>query len=62
MVEVDAFGAAEVGQDLHDVILLLGREFVFAVMVTIVRTHAGAKWEQNIPSLGIKLSLLGKSP
>jgi hypothetical protein len=28
---------------LHDVSLLLGRELVFAVMVTIVRAHAGAK-------------------
>ena len=43
MVEFDALCSAEVGQDLHDVILLLGRELVFAVMVTIVRTHAGAK-------------------
>ena len=43
VVEMDAIGTAEVGEDLHDVILLLGREFVFAVMVTIVRTHAGAK-------------------
>ena len=43
VVEFDAIGTAEVGEDLHDVILLLGRKFVFAVMVTIVRTHAGAK-------------------
>ena len=43
VVEFDAIGAAEVGQDLHDVILLFGRKFVFAVMVTIVRTHACAK-------------------
>ena len=43
VVELDAVGTAEFGQDLHDVILLLGRKFVFAVMVTIVRTHAGAK-------------------
>ena len=43
VVEFDAIGTAEVGEDLHDVILLLGRELVFAVMVTIVRTHAGAK-------------------
>ena len=34
VVELDAIGTAEVGQDLHDVILLLGRELVFAVMVT----------------------------
>ena len=43
VVEMDAIGTAEVGHDFHDVILLLGRKFVFAVMVTIVRTHAGAK-------------------
>ena len=43
MVELDAIGTAEVGHDLHDVVLLLGREPIFAVMVTIVRTHAGAK-------------------
>ena len=43
MVEFDALGTAEVGKDLHDVVLLLGRELVFAVMVTIVRAHAGAK-------------------
>lgn len=43
VVELDAIGAAEVGHDLHDVVLLLGRELVFTVMVTIVRTHAGAK-------------------
>ena len=43
VVEMDALSSAKVGQDLHDVILLLGRKFVFAVMVTIVRTHACAK-------------------
>ena len=43
VVELDAVGAAEMGQDLHDVILLFGREFVFTVMVTIVGTHASAK-------------------
>lgn len=43
VVEVDAIGTAEVGQDLHDVILLLGRELVFAVMNTIVGAHAGTK-------------------
>lgn len=43
MVEVDALGTAEVGHDLHDVILLLGRELVFAVMNTIVGAHAGTK-------------------
>ena len=43
VVEMDAVGSAEVGHDFHDVSLLLGRELVFAVMVTIVRTHAGAK-------------------
>ena len=43
MVEVDVLGTAEVGHDLHDVILLLGRELVFAVMNTIVGAHAGTK-------------------
>jgi hypothetical protein len=43
VVELDAIGAAEVGQDLHDVSLLLGRELVFAVMITIVRAHACAE-------------------
>jgi hypothetical protein len=43
VVEVDAIGTAEVGQDLYDVILLLGRELVFAVMNTIVGAHAGTK-------------------
>ena len=42
VVELDAIGTAEMGQDLHDVFLLLGREFVFAMMVTIVGTHACA--------------------
>jgi hypothetical protein len=31
------------GKDLHDVILLLGRELVFAVMYTIVGSHAFAE-------------------
>ena len=43
MVELDALGTTELGKDLHDVILLLGREHVFTVMYTIVRTHACAK-------------------
>ncbi len=42
MVEFDAIGTAEVGEDLHDVILLLGRELVFAVMDMVVGTHACA--------------------
>jgi len=43
VVELDAFGATEFGQDLHDVILLLGCELVFAMMDTIVGTHAFAE-------------------
>lgn len=43
VVELDVLGTAEVGHDLHDVILLLGRELVFAVMNTIVGAHAGTK-------------------
>ena len=43
MVELEALGTAELGKDLHDVILLLGREHVFAMMYTIVGTHACAK-------------------
>ena len=43
VVEMDPFGTAEFGQDLHDVILLLGSNLVFAVMDTIVGTHACAK-------------------
>ena len=43
MVELDTLGTDEVGEDLHDVILLLGREFVFSMMITVVGTHACAK-------------------
>ena len=43
VVERDALGTAEAGQDLHDVVLLPGRELVFTVMRTIVGTHAGAE-------------------
>ena len=48
MVKFNTLGAAEMGQDLHDVFLLLGREFVFAMMVTIVGTHACALTTQPI--------------
>ena len=43
VVKLDALDAAEAGEYLHNVILLIGRELVFAVMVTIVGTHACAK-------------------
>ena len=42
VVELDAFGAAKAGLDLHDVILLLGRELIFAMMDMVVGTHACA--------------------
>ena len=43
VVELNALGTAELGKDLHDVILLFGRELVFAVMITIVGSHACTK-------------------
>ena len=43
VVEADTIGTAEAGEDLHDVVLLLGREHVLAMMNTIVGTHACAK-------------------
>ena len=43
VVELNALGAAEAGEDLHDVILLLGGDFVFTMMGTVVWTHACAK-------------------
>ena len=43
VVEFDAICTAEVGEDLHDVILLLGCEHVFTMMETIIRAHAFAK-------------------
>ena len=43
MVELDTLGTAKFGEDLHDVFLLLGGDFVFTMMGTVVWTHACAK-------------------
>ena len=38
MVEGQSIDAAVLAQYLHDVFLLAGRQFVFAVMVAVIRT------------------------
>lgn len=43
VVELNALGTAKFGEDLHDVFLLLGGDFVFTMMGTVVWTHACAK-------------------
>ena len=54
MVETDAVGAAELGDDLHDFLLLLWREQVLAMMVTVVRTIATTE-ERAYTTAGINL-------
>ena len=39
MIEADAVGAAILGDDLHDFVLLLWREQVLAMMITVVGTR-----------------------
>ena len=43
VIELDAVGTAEAGEDLKDVVLLFGAELVFTMMKTIVGAHAFAK-------------------
>ena len=43
VVELDTLGTAKFGEDLHDVILLLGGNLVFTMMDTVVGPHACAK-------------------
>ncbi len=43
VVELNALGTAKFGEDLHDVILLLGGNLVFTMMGTVVGPHACAK-------------------
>ena len=47
VVETDAVGAAELGDDLHDCVLLLRREQVLAMMIAIVGTTAVAEERAN---------------
>ena len=47
VVETDAVGAAELGNDLHDFLLLLWREQVLAMMVTVVRAIATTEERAN---------------
>ena len=47
VVETDAVGAAELGDDLHDFLLLLWREQVLAMMVTVVRAIATTEERAN---------------
>ena len=37
VVEMDALGAAELGDDLHDLILLLWQKQVLTVMIAVIR-------------------------
>ena len=53
VVETDAIGAAILGDDLHDILLLLWRKQVFAMMVAIVRAAASA---EIIPDTSSSLS------
>ena len=43
VVETDAIGAAELGDDLHDLILLLWRKQVFTMMIAVIRATAATK-------------------
>lgn len=43
MVEGEAVGRAVLGQDVHDVLLLAGRELVFTAIVAVVRAAAAAE-------------------
>jgi len=43
MVEGYAFDAAELGENLHDILLLAGREGVLTVMVTVIGAFAAAE-------------------
>ena len=43
VVETYAVSAAELGQDLHDVVLLTGGEEHLAMMITVIRPTAGAE-------------------
>ena len=43
VVEMDALGAAELGDDLHDLILLLWRKQVFTMMIAVIRATAATK-------------------
>ena len=47
VVETDAVGAAELGQDFHDFVLLLWREHVFAVMDSVVGAITATKERAN---------------
>ena len=47
VVETDAIGAAILGDDLHDFLLLLWREQVLAMMVTVVRAIATTEERAN---------------
>ena len=54
VVETDAVGAAILGDDLHDFLLLLWREQVLAMMVTVVRAIATTEERANTTA-GISL-------
>ena len=48
VVETDAIGAAILGDDLHDFLLLLWREQVLAMMITVVGTKASTEEKTHI--------------
>ena len=68
MVETDAIGAAKLGDDLHDFLLLLWREQVLAMMVTVVRAIATTEERANTMTSLSLVSLwdivieMGKTP
>ena len=43
VVESEVVGRAVLGQDVHDVLLLAGRELVFTAIVAVVRAAAAAE-------------------
>ena len=43
VVETDAVSASELGQDLHDVVLLTGEKEHLAMMITVIGPTAGAE-------------------
>ena len=50
VIEGEAVGGAELRQNLHDVLLLTGRELVLAVMIAVVRAVAIAEVVLHAPA------------
>ena len=58
VVEGQTFGAAELGEDLHDILLLTGREGMLAVMVTVIGAFAAAEISHDTTA-GLGLQIAG---